>query len=50
VTLEHLVRVFSIAHGDVKLGTRLFGLADSVWPFRSRDISVRLWDLAEILH
>jgi len=51
------------------LGTRLFGLADSVWPirsglsvwsirsepfrsgpFRSGDISVRLWNLAEILH
>jgi len=26
-----------------------FGLADSVWSFRSRDISVRLWNLAEIL-
>jgi len=41
-------------------GTRLFGLAYSVWPirsepfrsgpFRSGVISVRLWNLAEILH
>jgi len=38
-------------------GTRLFGLVDSIWPFQSgrfghgtfqsRDISVRLWNLAE---
>jgi len=26
------------------------GLADWVWPIGSRDISVRLWNLAEILH
>jgi len=22
----------------------------SIWPFRSRDISVRLWNLTEIIH
>ena len=27
-----------------------FRLVNSVWRFRSRDISVRLWNLAEILH
>jgi len=32
------------------LGTGLFGLAVSVWPIRSRDISVRLWNHAKIVH
>jgi len=35
----------------VWIGTGLFGLAVSVWPIRSGwDISVWLWNLAEILH
>ena len=49
----------------IRVGTRLFGLVDSVWPFRSepfwsgrfghgtfwsRDVAVRIWNLAEILH
>jgi len=35
---------------SVRFGLSRYGLVDSVWPFRSRDNSVRQWNFAEILH